>query len=196
MMLVFSDESRFALGMNDGRVRVWRSAGERFLPECQAKVMRFSPVSVMVWGCIGFHGVGELVVLTEKVTAAAYIRTLEGHLFSSVENIFGDPQHRFIFQHDNAPAHSAHATQEWLEEHDVQVIQWPAQSPDLNIIENVWDMLGRAVRKDRPTSRHQLIASLQRAWNSLTADYIRRLYESLPRRVRCVIRARGYPTKY
>lgn len=60
-MLVFSDESRFGLGMNDACVRgVWRTAGERFLPaeECQNKVQRFSPaVSVMVWGCIGFHGV-------------------------------------------------------------------------------------------------------------------------------------------
>jgi hypothetical protein len=195
-MILFSDESRFSLGFNDGRVRVWRTAGERYIPECVSQVQRNTVQSVMVWGCVGRHGMGELVVLEENVTAAAYIRTLEQHLFTSVENIFGDPQHHIIFQHDNAPAHTARATQQWLEQHEVQTIQWPAQSPDLNIIENLWDTLTRAVTKARPATRVELIQTLHRAWNSITPEHVGRLYDSLPRRVRGVIRSRGYPTKY
>ncbi len=195
-MLVFSDESRFNLSYNDGRVRVWRTHGERFLPECLSQIQKNTTQSVMVWGCIGRHGVGELVVLTENVTAAAYIRTLEANLLNSVENIFGHREHRFIFQHDNAPAHTARATQAWLEANNIQTIQWPAQSPDLNVIENLWDNVGRVVTRERPATRVELINVLHRAWNSIRPDTVARLFDSLPRRVRAVVRSRGYPTRY
>ena len=195
-MILFSDESRFNLSFNDGRVRVWRSAGERYIPDCLSLVQRNSMMSVMVWGCVGYHGVGELVVLEQNVTAAAYIETLRENLHNSVENIFGDRNHPIIFQHDNAPAHTARATVAWLDQNDVQTIQWPAQSPDLNLIENLWDTLGRAVIRARPATRIQLIQELHRAWNSLTPAMVRNLFDSMPRRVRAVIRSRGYPTKY
>ena len=169
-----------------------------FLPDNMCFVQRNSTASVMVWGTVGLYDVtvGELVVLDENVTAAAYIRTLEEHLLTSVQNIFGDRNHRFIFQHDNAPAHTARITQAWLEEQDFQTIQWPAHSPDLNLIENIWDDLGKAVVRDRPTNRADLIRCLHRRWNAITPQYVQRLFESMPRRVRAVIRSRGYPTRY
>lgn len=194
--LIFSDESRFNLSYSDGRVRVWRTQGERYAPECLSEVQKRSSISVMVWGCIGYHGVGELVVLEENVTGRAYIETLRQNLLPSVENIFGDREHPFIFQHDNAPAHSARVTHDWLDNNDVQCIMWPAQSPDLNIIEHIWDYMSREVVRHRPTSRQALIHRLQLSWASIAADRLHCLYNSLPRRVRAVVHARGYPTIY
>lgn len=194
--IVFSDESRFNLAFNDGRMRVWRENGTAMEPENIAGVTRRCSVSLMVWGCVSYHGVGELVIVDGTMKSTDYIDILDHNLLDSVENMFGDAMIPFIFQHDNAPVHTARNVQTWLDEHDVQVIQWPAQSPDLNVIENVWGMLQNRVMRDRPSTKLELIQCLFRAWGDITPDYLHKLFSSMPRRVRHVIRSRGYPTKY
>ena len=120
-MILFSDESRFSLGFNGGRVRVWRTAGERYFLNTCHKYKRTQCIS----DGVGMRGVGELVVLKKTSQEQYYIRILEHHLFTSVENIFGDRQNHIIFQQDNALAHTARATQEWLEQYEGQTIQSP-----------------------------------------------------------------------
>lgn len=194
--IVFSDESRFNLGYNDGRVRVWRTNGEAMAPENVAQVQRQGSSSVMVWGCISFHGVGQLVVVDGNLNSEGYIGILQEHLWQSVENMLGDRNMPFIFQHDNAPVHTARNVQAWLDEEDVQVMQWPAQSPDLNPIENVWSEMSRSVTRERPSNKNDLVACLFRCWGNISTQYLQTLYRSMPRRVRAVIRCRGYGTKY
>ena len=68
-----------------------------------------------------------------------------------------------IFRHDNAPPHTAKHTQNILRIHDVNVLRWPAISPDLFPIEHLWDHLGRQVRE-----RHDVnnICDLECAWQA------------------------------
>lgn len=194
--VIFSDESRFNLGFNDGRGRVWRRNGDALDNENVAEVRRQGATSVMVWGCISMYGVGELVVIDGNMDHVQYIKILEENLRRSIENTFGDPNMPVVFQQDNAPAHRARPVERWFDESDIRVVQWPAQSPDLNPIENVWSMVSRDVRRDRPTNRSELIRSIYRSWGNITGPYLTKLYNSMPRRVRAVIRARGYATKY
>ena len=94
-------------------------------------------------GVIGYHRVGKLVILDENVNVENYVRTLPENLLDSVENIFGNRNHPFMFEHDNALAHTVCPTVTWLEQQDISTSQWPSQSPHLNIMEQVWEFMGR-----------------------------------------------------
>ncbi len=65
----------------------------------------------------------------------------------------------FIFQQDLAPAHTAKSTKSWLNDHGVGVLDWPANSPDLNPIENLWGIVKRKMRNKRPQNADELKAT-------------------------------------
>ena len=68
---------------------------------------------------MGYHVVGELVLLDQTVMDRAHMETLDQNLLTSVGYIFEDRQHLFIFQRENAPPLCAHGTEQWLENNDI-----------------------------------------------------------------------------
>lgn len=193
--VLFSDESRILLHRVDGRLRVRREVGQRFQEDCVMGTIAHGGGSVHVWGAIHYGGRTNLVVLVENVNADSYRRVLETHMVPYARAHFG---RNFLFQHDNAPAHRARRLQGYLEEEEIDQLPWPAYSPDLNPIEHCWDELGRAVRKRdvQPTTLAELRVALTQEWNNLSQRYINKLIESVPRRVRAVLQARGGYTRY
>ncbi len=89
----------------------------------------------MVWGDVSSAGVGPLCFLRYKVNTAVYQDVLEHFMLPAADQLYGDAD--FIFQQDLAPAHSAKATSTWFKDHGIPVLNWPANSPDLNPIENL-----------------------------------------------------------
>ena len=75
---------------------------------------------------------------------------------------------------------------------------WPAKSPDLNIIENIWRCIKiKMSRKiDTIENRSDLVNAVTQIWNGLPQTYIRSLYASIPARIRQVLIQKGYATKY
>ena len=80
-----------------------------------------------------------------KVNMEVYIDLLDAYLLPSVEKLFGDDS--FVFQHDLAPAHRAHKTFKYVKEKEIDVLEWPSISPDLNIIEFVWRKMKTRVQQ-------------------------------------------------
>ena len=120
-------------------------------------------------------GIGPLCFLRTNVTAASHQEVLEHFLLSTAEKLFrGD---EFIFQHNLAPTQNAKSIKTWFTMYGMQVLSWPANSPGLNPIENLW----RIAKKRMAATLEQLKVSMKQAWSSITLANCQRLVESMPR---------------
>ena len=126
------------------------------------------------------------------MNSVRYIATLEEHLLTHM-GIHGTS----IFMQDNAPCHRSKRTTKWFQDHDIVVLEWPGNSPDLNPIENLWHLAKMKLEKADTSSVPRLIQAIKRMWLlDLSPDYCRKLVESMPRRLANVIAAKGNMTKY
>jgi len=109
---------------------------------------------------------------------------------------FGDDP--FLFQHDCTPVHKASSIKTWMSEFVVEELDWPAQSPDLNIIEHLWNEFERSLRTrpSRPTSMSDLTYALLEEWSKIPINTLLNFVESLPRRVEAVTAAKGGPASF
>ncbi len=117
-------------------------SGEAHSPSCLKSSVKFTQ-SVMIWAAMSSAGVGPLCFLKTNITAPVYQDILEHFMLPSTDQLFKDAD--FIFQQDLAPAHTAKSTKSWLNDHGVGVLDWPANSPDLNPTENIWGIVKRKI---------------------------------------------------
>ena len=73
---------------------------------------------------------------------------------------------------------------------------WPPQSPDLNPIENLWEIVNRRINREGVRNKDQLFEQIQKAWAAIPQSFIDHLIESMPRRCKAVIDNKGFATKY
>ncbi|GFX08309.1 transposable element Tcb1 transposase [Trichonephila clavipes] len=123
--VVLSDESRFVLGTDDNRVRVWRHAGGWY--NSPHTVLRHTArrAGVMVWGTIAYDSRSTFIVMRGTLTGQLYVDDiLRPHVGPFLNGLPGA-----IFQQDNVRPHTARVAEDFL--HHFQTLLWPAHSPDL-----------------------------------------------------------------
>ncbi|GFV69189.1 transposable element Tcb2 transposase [Trichonephila clavipes] len=140
---MFSDEYRLSLSSDSRRVTVWRERGTRFEPRNITERHHFPSRGVMVWAGMMMDGRTDLHFFdTGSVTAQRYRDEVLKPYVRLFQGAVGPD---FMFMDDNAPCHRSVLFDDFLETENIQRMSWPANSPDLNPTDYVWDMHGRQI---------------------------------------------------
>ena len=192
--VIFSDESFFVIGRK-GKVYCWRRADEGLRPHLIPPV-KDRAITLMVWGCISSKGPGTLCQVNGTITSIKYCQILDEQLWPVLAKDF--PTGNYVFMQDNAPVHKSNHSMEWLRSREVNVMDWPAQSPDMNPIENVWGIMKREIARNisQIKCKADLWRACQNVWAQLTPVDINQLYQTLPNRCSEVRKMKGFITKY
>ncbi|GFV62391.1 transposable element Tc3 transposase [Trichonephila clavipes] len=171
-----------------GRPRATTPAEDRFLALSAGS---YRGGGILVWALISLGGHTDLHVFHGGTVTGLRYRdeTLDPYVRPYAAAIGND----FILMDDNARPHRARIVQEYLEDHGLERMEWPARSPDLNPIEHLWDYLGREVAALNPPPRslHELKQGLLCVWSSLPIPVSDNLINSMGNRCRQCIQVRG-----
>lgn len=159
--------------------------------------MKGSRGKIAVSGFITPDGVGSLQLVSNHMNGPEYRQILEEGLLRFLDQKGIDPT-EIIWVQDNNSKHTARETRAWFEDNSIECMDWPAQSPDMNIIEHIWTHLKRQIRRRSPPARNatELWNVVQEEWDAIDPEFIRHLYCSIPRRVEALHKAKGWWTKY
>ncbi len=196
--VAWSDKSRFLLRHSDGRVRIWCKERKSMDQTCLVSTVQADGGGVVVWGIFSWHTLGPLVPIEHCLNATVYLSIVADHVhpFMTTVNPFSD----CYFQQHNAPCHKAKIISDWFLEHDNEftLLKWPPQSPDLNPIEHLWDVVEWefCIMDVQLTNLQQLRDSIMSKWTKISEECFQHLVESMPQRVKAALKAKWGPTRY
>lgn len=126
-----------------------------------------------------------------------YKTVLQTRLIPQLKDWFPNGE-RVTFMQDGAPCHTAKSIKDFLASENIPLLEWPGNSPDMNPIENLWELVKRKVSAEIITTKQKLTERLIEVWcrdpevQALTSQCI----NSMPRRVKALLKSKGTSTKY
>jgi len=160
-------------------------------PSCLVSTVQSGGGGVMVWEIFSWHTLGPLVPIEHRLNTTVYLSIVD-HVHPFMTTVY----HLLMyFQQDNAACHKAQIISDWFLEHDNEftLLKWPPQSPDLNPIEHLWDVVEREIliMDVQPTNLQQLCDAIMTIWTKISEQCLQHLVESMTRRIKTVLKRKG-----
>ncbi|CAG9952817.1 unnamed protein product [Clonostachys rosea f. rosea IK726] len=206
MEIICSDETTIQNASSNPNVYLFRRSSEKYHKDLVNRKDHVKPsISLMYWGGIWKTGRTPLVLMHRDENAPRRGYSSISYQLALEEGLLPYYDGTRRFQQDNAGIHVSNSSITWLLEHAIELLDWPPHSPDMSPIENLWSLLKARLRSRYPylsrlsrtdVNIEELKRYVQVVWREFDQGLIRGLMESLPNRLRAVIRARGWYTKY
>ena len=166
------------------KVMLWRKKNETWKKECIMESNKNTGFFITIWACVGWNGIGPVRILNGRLTSKIYLELLND-VKEEIITLFGND---FIFLDDNCSAHRAAIITKQKKENKINYMDFCPQSPDLNIIENVWSELKRRLVKfdGFGNSKQRLRDCIIKSWSSISTSFIRKLIKTMNKRCRMV----------
>jgi transposase len=195
--VIWSDETKFTLVNSEGKEYVWVREGEGLESKAVNGTSKFGGGKVIMWGCMTWEGVGFACRIESTLDAELYSKILRGELMDTI-NYYEIDQQEVIFQQDRDPKHTSKLASETLDDLGLEVMAWPAQSPDLNPIEHLWEQIQENLK-----NHSRIFATQDELWDQIQEEMkeenkilCRKLIATMPERVIDVIKAKGGYTRW
>jgi len=189
LQVIFSDETHLFVRLGVQSQYVRRTSGESLRPDHLQQTVKH-PDKKMFWGWTTLPSARD-----DEFQPIFGCLEEKSHPIELM-NKFSDKTG--IFQHDSAPCHKSRVVTKYLEENNVKVLDWPGNSPDLNPIENLWAILKKRLAKQDCSSKTRLIEKTIQIWyhDEEIHRICKTLVDSMPNRIKYVLKANGSHTKY
>ena len=206
--VIWSDECAVQKDSNATGYWVFRhqSKREKHAPQNVRMKSKDGNLSQMIWACFVGNKLGPIVFISGSINQDVYMELLRTEFDPFLNALAADGQTNLEFQQDNARPHSAKRTLEFLEalarKHGLTIMDWPANSPDLSPIENLWAHIKHELRTRYPdtatlkgsatTIKAKLQERLNEIWWEIGEEVLNKLVEDMPKHCEEVIAAKGW----
>jgi len=188
----FSDETHFYLGQH-GRTYVRRPVGMSHDPKYMQEAKQLHG-KVSLWGCICAEGLGHAELYAGSLDSTRHRDILRHSLVPSFKQFF--PHGPWYFQQDNVRFHTTPDTVTYLHEKGITLIEWPPWSPDLNPIENLWNVIKARVYARFPQSLEEMEQFIREEHAAVDLNFISHICRSMPRRLQLLLDNNGHKISY
>ena len=217
LKVIWSDECIMRIGLNPQRQRILCKNGTALYEANLAPSFKSKCISIMIWSCFSGSRLGPVLTFEQGgIESNEYMDILYDRLLSMVDDLLQLPEgmdmvevadeNTLLFMHDNAPCHKTEDIHDLLQENNIPVMTWPANSPNLNPIENLWHdlkhrfyLMWKELRSSPSASQSSVDnykAMIEKCWYEQDGSLIKSLLESMPQCCADVIAAKGGHTKY